>query len=80
MGGRNELTAQDKTIDSPYNTYKVKGLIPGPISNPSQNSLAAALQPEDTNYHYYAYNPSTENHHFTKTYKEHLAFLESLKG
>ena len=80
LGGRNELTAQDKTIDSPYNTYNRKGLIPGPISNPSQNSLAAALQPEDTKYHYYAYNPSTENHHFTKTYKEHLAFLESLKG
>lgn len=80
LGGRNELTAQDKTIDSPYNTYNRKGLIPGPISNPSQNSLAAALQPEDTNYHYYAYNPSTENHHFTNSYEEHLKFLASLKG
>jgi UPF0755 protein len=80
LGGRNELTAQDKTIDSPYNTYNRKGLIPGPISNPSQNSLAAALQPEDTKYHYYAYNPSTENHHFTNSYEEHLKFLASLKG
>lgn len=80
LGGRNELTAQDKTIDSPYNTYKEKGLIPGPISNPSQNSLAAALQPEDTNYHYYAYNPATEEHHFTNSYKEHQDFLASLKG
>ena len=80
LGGRNELTAQDKEIDSPYNTYKEKGLIPGPISNPSQNSLAAALQPEDTKYYYYAYNPSTEEHHFTKTYEEHLKFLASLKG
>ena len=80
LGGRNELTAQDKEIDSPYNTYKEKGLIPGPISNPSQNSLAAALQPEETKYHYYAYNPSTENHHFTNSYEEHLKFLASLKG
>lgn len=80
LGGRNELTAQDKTIDSPYNTYKYKGMIPGPISNPSQNSLAAALQPEDTNYHYYAYNPATEEHHFTNSYKEHQDFLASLKG
>ena len=80
LGGRNELTAQDKEIDSPYNTYKEKGLIPGPISNPSQNSLAAALQPEDTNYHYYAYNPATEEHHFTNSYKDHQDFLASLKG
>ena len=79
LGGR-ELTAQDKTLDSPYNTYKEKGLPPGPISNPSQNSLAAALQPEDTNYHYYAYDPATEEHHFSKNYDDHLDFLNSLKG
>ena len=80
LGGRNELTAQDKTIDSPYNTYKEKGLIPGPIASPSQNSLVAALQPEDTKYYYYAYNPATEEHKFSKTYKEHQDFLESLRG
>jgi UPF0755 protein len=80
LGGRNELTAQDKTIDSPYNTYKEKGLIPGPISNPSQNSLVAALQPEETKYYYYAYNPATEEHHFSKNYDDHLDFLNSLKG
>lgn len=79
LGGRTELTAQDKAIDSPYNTYKEKGLPPGPISSPSQNSLSAALQPEDTKYHYYAYNPATEEHHFTKNYKDHLDFLASLR-
>lgn len=79
LGGR-ELTAQDKTMDSPYNTYKEKGLPPGPISNPSQNSLAAALQPEDTKYHYYAYNPATEEHKFSNSYEEHLKFLESLRN
>ena len=80
LGGRNELTAQDKEIDSPYNTYREKGLIPGPIASPSQNSLVAALQPEDTKYYYYAYNPATEEHKFSKTYKEHQDFLESLRG
>lgn len=79
LGGRTELTNQDKEIDSPYNTYTEKGLIPGPISNPSQNSLAAALQPEDTKYHYYAYNPATEEHKFSNSYEEHLKFLESLE-
>lgn len=80
LGGRNTLTEQDKKIDSPYNTYTEKGLIPGPISNPSQNSLAAALQPEDTDFYYYAYNPSTEEHKFSKTYNEHLDFLASLRN
>ena len=79
LGGRTELTNQDKEINSPYNTYTEKGLIPGPISNPSQNSLAAALQPEDTKYHYYAYNPATEEHKFSNSYEEHLKFLESLE-
>ena len=80
LGGKNDLTEQDKTINSPYNTYNQKGLIPGPISNPSQNSLAAALQPEDTKYYFYAYDPRTEEHHFTKNYDDHLDFLAELKG
>lgn len=79
LGGKSELTAQDKQVDSPYNTYTRKGLIPGPISNPSQNSLAAALQPEDTKYYYYAFDPSTGEHHFTKNYNDHLAFLATLE-
>lgn len=79
LGGKSDLTEADKKIDSPYNSYTCKGLPPGPISNPSQNSLAAALQPETTDFHYYAYDPSTEEHHFSVTYEEHLNFLASLK-
>ena len=79
LGGKSELTEEDLKIDSPYNTYTNKGLTPGPISNPSQNSIAAALDPEETDYYYYAYDPSTKEHHFSKTYKEHQAFLDSLK-
>ena len=80
LGGKVDLTEEDLKIDHPYNTYKNIGLTPGPISNPSFNSLAAALDPEDTNFHYYAYDPNTEEHHFSETYEEHLRFLASLGG
>jgi UPF0755 protein len=79
LDGKSELTAEDKKIDSPYNTYTKKGLIPGPISNPSQNSLAAALEPEDTGYYYYAFNPATGEHHFTTNYDDHRKFLNTLE-
>ena len=79
LGGKSDLTEEDLKLDSPYNTYTNRGLPPGPISSPSQNSIAAALDPEDTSYYYYVFDPSTGEHHFSKTYAEHLAFLESLK-
>ncbi|MBQ7340837.1 MAG: endolytic transglycosylase MltG [Oscillospiraceae bacterium] len=78
LGGKKELTEEDKQYDSPYNTYKYPGLIPGPISNPGRESLYAALDPNDTKYLYYALNPATGKHHFTKSYREHLNFLNSL--
>ena len=80
LGGKDALTEADKEFDSPYNTYKYPGLIPGPISNPGRDSLYAALDPNDTSYLYYALNPSTGKHHFTRSYDEHLAFLNSLEG
>ena len=76
--GHSPLTQEDLKIDSPYNTYLYKGLIPGPISNPGLASLNAALAPENTEYYYYALDPSTGEHKFFKTYKAHQNFLESL--
>jgi len=73
------LTQTDLETDNPYNTYLHTGLTPGPIANPGQESLNAALTPEDTDYFFYALNPETGNHKFFTTYDEHLAFLESLK-
>ena len=71
------LTAEDLKIDSPYNTRINPGLPVGPISNPGLASLKAALNPENTNYHYYALDEETGLHHFSGTYEEHQAFLQS---
>lgn len=70
-GGRTPTTA-DKAIDSPYNTYMYKGLPAGPISNPGLASLYAALEPETTKYYFYALNPETGKHEFSRTYEEHM--------
>lgn len=76
QGGSSETI--DREIDSPYNTYKHKGLPPTPICNPSLLSIQAAMNPADTGYYYYAMDPNAGAHHFSKTYKEHQAFLNSL--
>ena len=76
-GERTDLTAEDLQMDSPYNTYNHVGLTPGPICNPGRNSIYAALEPQDTNYHYYALEKGTDEHHFSETLSEHEAFLAS---
>ena len=65
------LTQADYKMDHPYNTYNEPGLPPGPIANPGRNSLLAALDPEDTGYYYYVYDPQAREHVFSKTLKEH---------
>jgi len=57
-------------IDSPYNTYKYKGLPFGPISNPGIDSIVAAIYPEKTNYWYYLSKPDGTTI-FSKTLTEH---------
>lgn len=76
---KEELTYADLEIDSPYNTYKYTGLTPGPITNPGLYSLNAALDPDDTDYYYYAMDPDTGAHHFSRNSYEHDEFLASLE-
>ena len=70
-----ELTANDLAVDDPYNTYKYKGLPPGPIANPGLSSIMAALYPKDTNYFFYALD-SNGGHRFFETYMEQKDFLD----
>ncbi len=62
---------EETRINSPYNTYKYKGLPPGPIANPSLNAIDAAIYPEETDYNYFLTDASGRTI-FSKTYAEHL--------
>lgn len=73
------LTENDLLIDSPYNTYKYAGLPVGAISNPGMTSIRGALFPQETGYYFYALDKDG-THTFTRSYDEHLAFLERLKN
>ena len=46
-------TPEDRATDSPYNTYKVKGLPPTPISNPGQSAIESALNPSGDDFLYF---------------------------
>jgi UPF0755 protein len=61
---------KDLEVDSPYNTYKVAGLPPGPIANAGLSSIEAALQPEDTNYYYFLAS-SNGSVYYSETLEEH---------
>lgn len=65
------LTYEDLQVDSPYNTYVTRGLPAGPISNPGLASLGAALDPDDSSYYYYVYDPDQGVHLFSKNQAEH---------
>lgn len=66
-----KLYNKDLQIPSPYNTYLNRGLPPGPIANPGNASLQAALHPAQTDFLYYVAKKDGY-HAFAKTYAEHL--------
>jgi UPF0755 protein len=72
MDGRynGTLTGKDLHEDSPYNTYTRGGLPPGPIGNPGEISLRAALAPADTQYLYFVAN-TQGGHFFSATLEQH---------
>lgn len=59
---------------SPYNTYLHPGLPPGPISQPSDSSIYAALQPAPVGFIYFVAQPDGK-HVFSETYADHLAAI-----
>ena len=64
------LTGKDLHYDSPYNTYAHGGLPPGPIGNPGEVALRAALEPAQTDYLYFVAN-TQGGHFFSATLAEH---------
>lgn len=69
---RRKLYYADLAIDSPYNTYKYRGLPPGPIASPGLASIKAALQPAQVDYLYFVAK-GDGTHAFSRTYREHKA-------
>ena len=70
------LTLDDLNVDSPYNTYKVKGLPPTPIAVPSRKSIEAALNPADGRWLWYVLTDKGGAHTFAETEKAFLAAKE----
>jgi len=72
LGERDKvLTLDDLETDSPYNTYRVKGLPPAPICNPGLASLKAAADPADVDYLFYVVrNDGTGGHAFSSTLEQ----------
>ncbi len=64
------LTTKEKAIDSPYNTYKYKGLPPTPISNPGLAAIEATLKPEKTTCLFYLHDKDGVIH-CSATYEGH---------
>lgn len=64
------ITRKDLKSPHPYNTYKVKGLPPGPIASPGLAALKAANAPEKTNYLFFV-SQNDGTHVFSKDYKAH---------
>ena len=66
------VTYEDLKIESPYNSYKYKGLPPTPIANPAWESIEAAINPAETDYLYFVAKTDGGENNYAKTYEEHL--------
>ena len=64
------LTRKDLKTPTPYNTYMIRGLPPGPIASPGSAALKAAVTPAQTKYLYFVAT-GDGGHRFSKTLKEH---------
>ena len=66
------LRKSDLALDSPYNTYRRRGLPPGPIASPGAGSLSAAVNPAPADYLYFV-SRNDGSHQFSTTLAEHNA-------
>lgn len=64
------LKKKDLSSSTPYNTYTIKGLPPGPIASPGEESIMAVLFPDKTDFLYFV-SKNDGSHYFSKTLAEH---------
>jgi UPF0755 protein len=80
LGGvRRRLYYKDLHAASPYNTYRVQGLPPGPICSPGRAAILAAVQPREGCEDLYFVADGTGRHYFSKTLREHLIAKERIR-
>jgi UPF0755 protein len=83
VGGKGSLghpiTKSEKETPTPYNTYMIDGLPPGPIANPGRASLEAAANPARTKEMFFVAD-GTGGHVFADTYDQHLRNVAKLRG
>ncbi len=64
-------------FESTYDTYEIKGLPPGPICNPGEKAIIAALRPASTGYYFFCHKPATDKEaavaYYAVTYAEQVA-------
>ncbi|MFP1628222.1 endolytic transglycosylase MltG [Streptomyces sp. 5K101] len=79
LKGQSKIDISEDEINSnqdPYNTYTQKGLTPGPISNPGNEALAAALNPTDDGWLYFVSTDGMKKTEFAKTFAEHQRLVD----
>jgi len=72
-GNLRKVHLQDPT--NPYNTYRIRGLPPGPIASPGADALRAVVKPSDSDYLYFV-SRNDGTHAFSATYREHVAAVD----
>jgi len=77
--GPRRLLYEDLKISSPYNTYIVKGLPPGPINNPGISAIKAALNPEENKFLFFVATGEGD-HKFSENYEQHLNAVKEYRA
>lgn len=76
---RTNITHKDLLFNSPYNTYRNKGLPPSPICCPGRASILAAMNPANTKYYYYVSNLKTKETFYSENFQQHVKTKLMLK-
>lgn len=72
------LTSLDLHTETPYNTYMIDGLPPGPIANPGRAAIEAAFNPPDTDFLYFVAT-GKGGHNFASSLDEHNRFVQQYR-